>query len=94
MIRKFNCYADPGHAWLKVPMKLLAVLGIGDEITPFSYMRGDYAYLEEDCDVTRFHIAYVRKYETNPEIKVRHTNRQSKIRNYNHFDWSTSTKGG
>ena len=43
-------FADPGHAWARFPKARLVKLGIADKITPYSYMRGDYAYLEEDCD--------------------------------------------
>lgn len=45
-------YSDAGHGWAKVSFKLLAQLGISNKITAYSYMRGDSAYLEEDCDVS------------------------------------------
>ena len=51
---KFPFYMDPGHGWLKVPMRLLKELGIEPRITAYSYRRGDFAYLEEDCDATTF----------------------------------------
>ena len=41
---------DPGHGWLKVPLAELDVLGIRGQITPYSYINGEYAYLEEDVD--------------------------------------------
>ena len=41
---------DPGHGWVEVPVALLHELGIADQVTPFSYQRGDTAYLEEDVD--------------------------------------------
>ena len=43
-------YADPGHAWVKVPHHMIRDLGIGSKISRFSYMDRDHAYLEEDCD--------------------------------------------
>ena len=54
----FTVYSDPGHAWVKVPRDLLKTLGIESDISPYSYMRGEFAYLEEDCDFYRFHEAY------------------------------------
>jgi hypothetical protein len=51
--RTFAVYSDPGHAWVKVHIPFLARLLGADwrsKFTPFSYERGDYAYLEEDLD--------------------------------------------
>jgi len=45
-------YSDAGHGWAKVHKEFLAKLGIENKITSYSYERGDYAYLEEDCDVS------------------------------------------
>ena len=42
--------ADPGHAWLSVPLSLVRALGIADRISNYSYMRDGRAYLEEDRD--------------------------------------------
>jgi hypothetical protein len=46
-----NFYQDPGHAWAKIAIKKLQQLGIAGQISRYSYMRGQYAYLEEDCDL-------------------------------------------
>lgn len=55
--RTFLVYADPGHAWVKVSKAFLARI-IGPHwrsvFTPFSYERGAFVYLEEDCDAGRF----------------------------------------
>lgn len=51
---KLNVYSDPGHGWAAVPLRLLERLQLLDAITPYSYLRGRYAYLEEDCDLDRF----------------------------------------
>jgi len=51
---KFQAYSDPGHGWVKVPMKLLHKLGIAEQITHSSYRRKEFAYLEEDCDMSLF----------------------------------------
>lgn len=46
-----NFYEDPGHAWARIAKSKLEALGIADQISRYSYMRGAYAYLEEDCDL-------------------------------------------
>jgi len=50
-------YSDAGHAWAKVKKQFLSKLGIDKEISRYSYQRGDYAYLEEDSDLTKLCIA-------------------------------------
>jgi hypothetical protein len=78
---KLLSYTDPGHGWLRVPHRMLKKLGISSLITPFSYMRTDYAYLEEDHDMTTFMLAMDRAGKT-VEFVNRNTQRQSRIRNY------------
>ena len=76
-----NYYQDPGHGWVRVSMGLLHGLKIAHEISPFSYRRNDYAYLEEDCDLSRLLTA---AQAAGIEIKLKqfHTNKNSKIRGY------------
>lgn len=81
-MKTFDFISDPGHAWLKVPHALLAELGIADQITSYSYSRGDFAYLEEDCDASRF-VAAMNA--AGREFKFRERNsphRPSRVRNY------------
>jgi hypothetical protein len=47
-------HSDPGHGWLAVKLSDIKMLGIETEISNFSYIKGKTAYLEEDCDMTRF----------------------------------------
>ncbi|NBR01140.1 MAG: hypothetical protein EBT97_11960, partial [Actinobacteria bacterium] len=42
--------SDPGHGWLEVPVSELARLGIANQISRYSYRKGQMAYLEEDLD--------------------------------------------
>jgi hypothetical protein len=51
MMLKLKYYSDPGHGWIAVKLRVLYDLGIVQQISPFSYMRGKTAYLEEDCDM-------------------------------------------
>ena len=57
----------------------LVKLGIADKISGCSYMRGEYAYLEEDCDATLFMNT---KNIDNSFVTDHYSNKQSKIRNY------------
>jgi len=81
---KFDFYADPGHAWVKVPRRLLVDLGIEDRITHYSYQRGDWCYLEEDCDVTLF-ATTMEAQGTKPEWRWHQGDKRSKIRGYASF---------
>jgi hypothetical protein len=77
-------FADPGHGWARFPLARLVDLGIADEITPYSYVRGRYAYLEQDCDLaTLVKALYNRGYEV--KYKTHHTDRTSKIRGYDRY---------
>lgn len=78
-------YCDPGHGWMKVSKALLVKLGIAHLISSYSYERGEYAYLEEDCDAGLL----LRKLEMRDikwTIKTAHTNKTSRIRNYNRYE--------
>ena len=46
-------YADCGHGWGKVEKSLLKQLGIADDISRYSFVKGEFAYLEEDCDLSK-----------------------------------------
>ena len=85
--RVFDVYEDAGHAWMKVKKDLLHKMGIADKITAYSYERGEYAYLEEDCDLTTFYNRYKDMYGI--DIKFRtHYSDTSRIRGYNDYKYS------
>lgn len=77
---------DAGHGWFKVKIQALEKLGIVALITPFSYARGQWAYLEEDCDATTYFNALAKAGKPMPKIvdKVARE-RPSKIRSYDQF---------
>ena len=81
---KIHYYQDPGHGWIKVPKKKLVELGIHTEISRYSYMRGSFAYLEEDCDAPRFINALKAHGETYETVE-HHADRRSPIRGYEHY---------
>lgn len=83
-IKKFDVYSDPGHCWVKVRFRTLVDLNIYQNISPFSYSRGEYVYLEEDCDVPVLQNA-LRARDIEPKWICHHTNKSSKIRSYSPY---------
>lgn len=75
----FTYYTDPGHGWVEVPLELIHELGLTNKITPYSYQRGDMAYLEEDCDAGEL-IAEMTHRGMKYEITVVNTNHDSFVR--------------
>jgi hypothetical protein len=51
---ELNFFSDPAHGWLEVPLNLVKELNLGQKITKYSYVKGDFAYLEEDQDAPAF----------------------------------------
>lgn len=79
-------YSDPGHAWGKVKRDVLVNLGIADKITRYSYQRGDYAFLEEDCDLTTLCMA-LNAQDTRLKFVEKPSTRDSKIRSYERYEY-------
>lgn len=77
-------YCDPGHGWIKVKKELLKLLNISDKITSYSYMRKEYAYLEEDCDQSLFYNT-LKSNGCEVKYKEYYTNKESKIRSYESY---------
>ena len=88
---KFKFYQDPGHGWVKVPKALLKELGIDEKISSYSYMRGDFVYLEEDMDLGTFMDA-MKAADRSVSFDEFHTNRESKLRGYDAYlkTWNTA----
>ena len=74
-------YQDPGHGWVRVSVGLLHGLKIAHLITPYSYRRGDHAYLEEDGDLSQL-LTTAAAAGITIKLKQHHTNKTSKIRGY------------
>lgn len=77
-------YEDPGHGWLKAPIKLLEQMHIVDQISPYSYLLGQHAYLEEDCDAGKLIEALKQDCEIYKVVK-HYCHNESAIRNYPRF---------
>ena len=80
---RFN--ADPGHGWLAVPLELLERLELLDKITGYSYIRGKWAHLEEDCDCSTFFAAARAAGLTITTRGSTCADRLSRIRNYDPY---------
>lgn len=79
---KYRIFTDPGHGWIRVPIAELHDLGIAQQVTPWSYMKGEWAYLEEDVDMGLFFEAYEDKHGRKPEFSETSSNSYSAIRGY------------
>lgn len=77
-------YSDPGHAWGKVKRSVLHNLGIANNISSYSYQRGEYVYLEEDCDLSALCMALNQR-NTRIKFVEKHTDRDSRIRSYERY---------
>ena len=82
--KNYDVYADPGHCWMKVKIAELEKLGISRCISEFSHVRGDYAYLEEDCDAGVL-VDALEERGIEPKFRFHHTDNRSKIRGYASF---------
>lgn len=90
LTKPLKMYCDPGHGWVAVKVKLLRELQILANISSYSYLRGQTAYLEEDCDAQVFVNAYREKYGDIPPLTVKHQDKSSTIRSYDRYDWITA----
>jgi hypothetical protein len=83
-ILKLNYFTDPGHGWVAIKLNQLEKLGLIDQISHYSYIKGKSAYLEEDCD-----LGLLFKACDNKGIQIqtfsKHTNNRSKIRSFDHY---------
>ena len=95
-MKTLHIFSDAGDAWAKVKKTLLHDLGIAEKITACSYQYGDYAYLEEDCDLETFLVAYfggeIPKNWSDQLKQVIHYSNYSRIRNYAHYSSKIAPK--
>jgi hypothetical protein len=84
MLKTIQVFGDGGHAWAKVKRSELIDLNIAQYISVYSYERGEYVYLEEDCDLNSYVDALKNK-GIAFKFKEKYSNKSSKIRNYNRY---------
>jgi hypothetical protein len=86
MQKVFDFISDPGHGWVKVPKDLLIGLLVSNQVSHYSYMRGKFAYLEEDCDASLFHLSYEKCFGYPPKYRERNAREKlSRVRNYDTY---------
>jgi hypothetical protein len=78
----YTTFSDAGHGWMAVPLKDLVELKIADKVSPYSFLRGKTAYLEEDADATLFFETYKNRFGKYPEQKEGKWHERSPIRYY------------
>ena len=90
----YTLFHDPGHAWMKVPLSEVHLLGLKYEISGYSYIRKGFVYLEEDCDMSVFLTAWRNHNMVNhdPVLKSQYSEKSSRIRNYNGYNPYIETK--
>lgn len=79
-------HEDAGHGWLAVPMNYLIALGIANKITGCSYLKGNTAYLEEDCDMQQFLLAFREKFGKFPAF-IQKYKENSHVRYYPRYSY-------
>ena len=77
-------FSDAGHGWLSVKYKELVELGIENQITAYSYVNGQSAYLEEGKDMETYLNAQ-KSAGVTVEIDKRDHGEVSRIRKYDAF---------
>lgn len=86
--KKYTFTQDAGHGWLSVKRQELLDLGIYDQISHYSYQRGQTVYLEEDCDMAAFFHAKEWKAWSDAEPFIKYSTSRadrSPIRSYDRF---------
>ena len=85
-MKKFDFITDPGHGWVKVPVRMLSQLEIAEKVSCYSYRRGAFAYLEEDCDASLFFAAYRNRFGFDPQLRERNAReKRSRVRGYDNY---------
>jgi hypothetical protein len=82
--KTYDFYEDSGHGWLKVPVDELQKMNLTDKISNYSYRKGCFAYLEEDCDAELF-VRAMEGIGVKVKFREHFTNGESTIRNYDRF---------
>jgi len=81
---KIIYHNDGGHGWYAVKRKKLETMGILNNVSGFSYERGETVYLEEDCDASLFFNA-LSEAEKQQIIVINSYQDRSPIRTYLRF---------
>ena len=78
--KRLTFHTDPAHGWLEVAIDDIRELNIAHLISQYSYIKGDRAFLEEDCDA----FAYMENAKAKGwilNVQEKHSNADSFVRN-------------
>jgi hypothetical protein len=82
--KRLTFHTDAGHGWLEVAIDDIRELQITNLISGYSYVKGERAFLEEDCDASQFmQSAKAKGWILN--VTEKHTNGDSFVRSLNSF---------
>lgn len=81
---KIIYHNDGGHGWYAVKRKKLETMGILNNVSGFSYERGETVYLEEDCDASLFFNALSETEKQQIKVIDSYQDR-SPVRGYSRF---------
>ena len=87
MMLKLKFYSDPAHGWCAIKLHVLKDLGIIERISPYSYIRGKTAYLEEDCDYSTL-IQALFDHRINYSLTEKYTDKRAPIRSYDRYNFN------
>ena len=79
-----NIYNDPSHGWAKVSIDTLKRLGLINQISSYSYINNNHAYLEEDCDLSLL-LNTLDQLNIRYKLKNNYANKSSKIPSYDNY---------
>lgn len=77
-------FSDPGHGWLRITRDDVNASGIADKVSSYSYQRGRWVYLEEDCDAALY-IDALREKGVSIVFRGRCANNRSSIRSFDRY---------
>ena len=85
-IKSFNFHQDAGHGWLCVKRKALEDADLLNQVSDYSYQRGETVYLEEDSDMGIW-VKHLKANGIQYALKYKHAKNDypSPIRNYDGF---------
>jgi hypothetical protein len=86
-MKTFPLIQDPGHAWARVPRKVLISSGCAGSISNHSMERGNNVYLEQDSDLQTFIEARNSKGLVTKFAEYTNKSRESRIRRYDSFNY-------
>ncbi len=74
-------YSDPGHSWIAIKIKTLFLIDVLNQMSIYSYVRGQTLYAEYHCDAGKA-IQALKAAGYEVTFAYSHTDKRSPIRSY------------